>query len=734
MTSRQAVSVAAFVATTAALVRLIRTRALARDPLQWLEEVDSTKALAWVEKQNKALPVDGKGKTYERILEILDSKEKIPYVGKIGERYYNFWKDDKHERGIWRCTTLNEYEKKEPKWETVIDVDALAAQDKQKWVWKGYTLLDEGNDVEPERILVKLSPGGGDAVIVREFDIKTRKFLDASQKPFVIPEAKLQVSWKDRDTLLICTDFGPGSLTSSGYPRIVKEWKRGTPLADAKTVFEGKEADVIIGAGYVRERLGIEFQISSRAPGFYSNEIYVHSVTGLKNDDGSTFALPTVPLKIPVPDDADTNYFADQILVDLRSDWKGFKSGSLLSIPMVKLLAAASPEEVQATDLQPLFTPSERVALSGLTKLKTRLLVEILDNVRSRIDVWRFDAGGRKWIKDSVPEGQDGRNASMNMISTWALDGKHSDLYWSTTEGYTLPCTLSLVDVTGTHPTKVLKQEPTRYDAKDIVVEQFQATSKDGTLIPYFQVGRKSSSSSAAARPTLLYGYGGFEIPLTPAYQTTTGVSWLEKGNVYVCANIRGGGEFGPTWHQAALRENRNKAYEDFEAVAQDLIRRKVTTAAKLGIMGGSNGGLLMGNMLTRSPDLFGAVVCMVPLLDMKRYTKLLAGASWIAEYGDPDTSDWDFLQNYSPYHKLKAGTKYPPVLFTTSTRDDRVAPAHSRKMAKKMMDMGIKDVFHYENVEGGHGGASTNAQRAYMWTLCYQFLDKYLVDKGSNL
>eukprot|EP00512_Aurantiochytrium_limacinum_P013841 CAMPEP_0171575800 /NCGR_PEP_ID=MMETSP0961-20121227/6211_1 /TAXON_ID=87120 /ORGANISM="Aurantiochytrium limacinum, Strain ATCCMYA-1381" /LENGTH=728 /DNA_ID=CAMNT_0012131461 /DNA_START=112 /DNA_END=2298 /DNA_ORIENTATION=- len=724
--SRQTVALAGFAAGAATVVRLLRTRSLARDPLQWLEEVDSKEALDWVNAQNAALPVDGKGEMYESLLKILDSKEKIPYVGKIGELYYNFWKDDEHERGIWRCTTLEEYAKQEPKWETVIDVDALAAQDDQKWVWKGYDVLDEGEDVEPERMLVYLSPGGGDAVTAREFNLKTRKFIQETEQPFQIPVAKMGVSWKDRDTLIIGTDFGPDSMTSSGYPRIVKEWRRGTSLEDAKVIYEGKVSDVSVRGVYVKERQGVEFQASSRAMGFYSNEVFVHSIKGLKNPDGSDFKLPSNAFKIPVPDDADASYFADQILIELRSDWKGFKKGSLLSAPMTKLLTFANEADVKADVLQALFQPTERVALSGFTKLKSRLLLDLLDSVRSRLEMWRYDAAASSWVKDRLPEGSAGITPSVNMIHTWALKGKESDLYWSLAEGYTLPCTLSLVDATGKSPTKTLKQEPTRYNSDGVVVEQYQAKSKDGTMVPYFQVGLKQDGE-ATPRPTLLYGYGGFEISLTPAYQATTGMCWLEKGNVYVCANIRGGGEFGPSWHQAALKENRNKAYEDFEAIAQDLVRRKVTTAAKLGIMGGSNGGLLMGNMLTRSPELFGAVVCMVPLLDMKRYTKLLAGASWIAEYGDPDTKEWDFLQNYSPYHKLEKTKKYPPVLFTTSTRDDRVAPAHSRKMAKKMIDMSIPNVFHYENVEGGHGGASTNAQRAYMWTLCYQFLEKYL-------
>jgi len=712
-----------FVAGALAILTLLRSRFKARDALRWLEDVDSAEALEWVKEQNKRLPMTGTGPIYERILAILDSKEKIPYVKKTGDYLYNFWQDDAHERGIWRRTAMEEYEKKETKWETVIDLDVLSKKDNQKWVWKGSSILDEGEGVERELALVEISPGGGDATVVQEFNLKTCEFVSKDQGGFFLPTAKSQVGWKDRDTLIVGTDFGSDSMTTSGYPKLVKEWKRGTPLSDAKLLFTGESTDVSAYGYFAKERCDTSYLICARSLDFYTSKKFVFEANGLQDADGNPWTLPKTPLPLQLPDDANINLFADQLLVKLRSPWKGHKEGSLLSIPAVKVFEATSPDAIKDDDIFLLFSPEERVALRGFSKLKTKLILELLDNVKSKMQFWTYDFEARKWTEDPA----DAKSkTSLNSVEVWSFDGKYSNKYWTTTEGYTLPCTLSLADADRKEATKDLKQDPVRFDAKNLKVSQFETKSEDGTIVPYFIVAPRGEE---LPQPTLLYGYGGFEISMTPYYQVTTGVGWLEKGNVYVCANIRGGGEFGPKWHQAALKENRNKAFEDFEAVARDLVRKGITTPEQLGIMGGSNGGLLMGNMLTRSPELFGAIVCQVPLLDMKRFNKLLAGASWQAEYGNPDTEDWEkFLHKYSPYHNIDPNRieEYPPILFTTSTRDDRVHPGHSRKMAKKMQDLGINNVLHYENIEGGHGGASTNNQRAFMWTISYQFLERF--------
>uniref|UniRef100_A0A7S2SLW6 Prolyl endopeptidase n=1 Tax=Mucochytrium quahogii TaxID=96639 RepID=A0A7S2SLW6_9STRA len=727
------VAVGAFAVGAGLLLAGLRARSAQFDPRRFLEDRTGGRAMSWVKAKNAQLPFSGEGETYDRILRILDSKEKIPYLRKIGKWYYNFWRDEKNERGLWRRTTLEEYQKdpSETKWQVVIDLDAINESEeggKNKWVWSGVTVLDIETEAEPTRCLINLSPGGSDSVEVREFDLSRLEFVDPTESPFYIPVAKTYAVYKDRDTLLVGSDFGPGSLTDSGYPRVVKEWKRGTDLTDAPIVFEGKKEDVSASGTRVHERHGLEYEVYQRTLDFYRTERFVKEVKGLQYPAGSPmkgeYKLKESPLRIQLPLDVSLDYYADQVLVQLRSDWKRFPSGSLLSIPAVIVLEADKESLIPETSITPLFVPRERVALKDYSKTKSHLLLVVMENVKSYIQVWKFSPEGpKKWSK-CVSSG--GVSSEILQTDCWAVDSKRSELYWKTSEGFTQPGTLYIADSSDVQPEIALKNDPIRYDASDVVVEQFQAKSKDGTLVPYFQVYKKLPKPST--RPTLLYGYGGFEISLEPSYPNTAGVGWLEKGNVYVCANIRGGGEFGPSWHQAALKEKRHKAFEDFEAVANDLVRRKVTTHKQLGCMGGSNGGLLVGNMVTRSPNLFGAVVCQCPLLDMKRYSHLLAGASWMAEYGDPDTDDWTYLKHNSPYHNLSNDKQYPPVFFTTSTSDDRVCCSHARKMAHKMGDdMCIPNIYIYENIEGGHAGGSTNSQRARMWTLSYQFLSKFL-------
>jgi prolyl oligopeptidase len=583
----------------------------------------------------------------------------------------------------------------------VIDLDALGAAEKENWVWHGADCLKP----EYRRCLVSLSRGGADADVVREFDLEAKAFV---KDGFSLPEAKSSTAWLDTDTLYVGTDFGPGSMTASGYPRLAKVWKRGTLLASAETVFEGRADDVAASAMSDHTK-GFERDFIHRAITFYTNEMFLRR-------DGKL-------VKIEKPDSANASVHRDLLLIQLRDDWavggKTYPAGALLAADFEAFLKGERRLDV-------LFEPTERKSLAGFSPTLNHILVNELDNVRNRVYVATRKDG--RWTREPLPgmpeSGAVGASAGLpefGTVGASAVDEDESDDYFLTVTDYLTPTGLFLGTVGKGAPER-LKQLPAFFDARGLEVSQHEAVSTDGTSIPYFQVSRKDLALDGQ-NPTLLYGYGGFEIPMVPGYSGGVGAAWLEKGGVYVVANIRGGGEFGPKWHQAALKANRHKAYEDFIAVAEDLVRRKVTSTPHLGIEGGSNGGLLVGNMLTMRPDLFGAVVCQVPLLDMRRYHTLLAGASWMGEYGNPDDlKEWKFIRTFSPYHNLKSGVTYPPTLFMTSTRDDRVHPGHARKMAAKMRDAG-QDVLYYENIEGGHGGAADNKQAAHMSALAYSFL-----------
>jgi prolyl oligopeptidase len=664
------------------------------DPNLWLEEVTGEKALAWVKERNAQSTGElTEGEAFaalkDRLLKILDSDDRIPFVNKAGEHWYNFWRDAKHPRGVWRRTTLDEYRKAKPAWEVVLDLDALAKDEKENWVWKGASLLKPSYD----RCLLLLSRGGADATVVREFDLKTKSFV---KDGFTLPEAKSQVSWRGRDSVFVGTNFGPGSLTKSGYPRLVKEWKRGTPLSEAKLVLEGRPEDISVGA-FRDLTKGFERDFVTRGVTFWKREQFLRR-------DGKL-------IKIERPDDAISFVFRDRLFIRLRTPWtvndKTYPAGSLLATAFEPFLEGKRQFDV-------LFEPSERKSLAGVTTTRNHVIINELDNVRNRLYV--LTPKGGTWQREALPGAPE-----FSTVSASPIDPDETDDYFLSVSGYLTPPSLYLGTL-GKAPAEKIKSTPAFFKSEGLSVSQHEAVSKDGTRIPYFQVARKEVALDGK-NPTLLYGYGGFEISMVPGYQATTGAAWLEKGGVYVVANIRGGGEFGPKWHQSALKANRHKAYEDFIAVGEDLVRRKVTSPRYLGTMGGSNGGLLMGNMLTRRPDLFGAIVCQVPLLDMQRYHKLLAGASWVAEYGNPDNAkEWEFIRTFSPYHNVRKDTKYPRTLFTTSTRDDRVHPGHARKMVAKMAGLG-HDVLYYENVEGGHGGAADNRQLAFMSALAYTFL-----------
>jgi prolyl oligopeptidase len=667
------------------------------DPYLWLEDVTGDTALDWVRERN-AETVDELtreprfGELRDEIREVLDADDRIPYILRRGRYLYNFWQDATNPRGLWRRTTLESYRQGEPEWVVLLDVDALGRAEDENWVWQGATVLRP----EYRRALVELSRGGADAAVVREFDLETRTFVEDG---FSLPEAKSHVGWIDEDRIYVGTDFGDGSLTSSGYPRIAKEWHRGTPLAEATMVFEGKPDDVSAGA-YHDPTEGFERDFVYRSPDFYRTEKYLRTADG--------------PVRIDVPDDAETSAHREWLLISTRSEW----SVGGATYPPGALLAARFDDYLAGSrKLDMLFEPDAHTSLSYHAWTRNHLIVATLEDVKSRFAV--LTPGPDGWSRatlDGVPE-----VGSADILDT---DPDESDEYFLNASGYTQPATLYRGEIGG--DVEVLKRAPAFFDAAGMDVAQHFATSDDGTKIPYFVVG-------PGGGPTLLTGYGGFEISRTPAYSGVTGRGWLARGGTYVVANIRGGGEYGPTWHQSVLRERRLRVYEDFAAVARDLVARGITTPRRLGIQGGSNGGLLMGVMLTRYPDLFGAIVCQVPLLDMRRYHKLLAGASWMAEYGDPDEpTDWEFIKEYSPYQNVHAERPYPPTLVMTSTRDDRVHPGHARKMVARLRELGYA-VPYYENIEGGHGAAADNEQLAFKWALAYEFLWEHLGDESAG-
>lgn len=669
-----------------------------QDPHLWLEDVTGDKQLAWVKAHNdKADQALAKTERFsdiqKTILTILNSNEKIAYVSKRGEFYYNFWTDDKHKHGIWRRTTLAEYKKANPKWEVLLDLDELNAKEGENWVWHGASCLDTDHN----KCIISLSRGGADADVSREFDVKSKSFV---KNGFYRPESKGAVNWIDGD-LLYLTSASEGEQTDSGYANSVKLWKRGTPIESASLVYKADNKHTTVASGFDQEtNQGYVLDVID----FYNSNLFLHNPKTGQLDEVKD--LPT---------SLDKGIHKEFLTLTPREDWtingKTYKAGSFL---VTKL----KDWQQGKRDIKVLFEPSASMSLDGVSWTKNYVVINALDDVKSVLKVLS--------IKDFSPVAVQGipQNGKLDVS---AVDDKTSDELWLTASGFTTPVSLHLFDIKKNSLSK-LKSTPSFFKEEDFVVEQHFATSLDGTKVPYFLVHHKEMKKDGD-NPTLLYGYGGFEVSLTPAYSGGVGNAWLSKTSkngkhgVYVLANIRGGGEYGPSWHQAALKQNRHKAYEDFSAVAKDLIAKNITNPKRLGVQGGSNGGLLTGNMLTQYPELFGAVVIQVPLLDMSRYHKLLAGASWVAEYGDPDKAEeWAYIKTFSPYHLFDEKKAYPPVLLTTSTRDDRVHPAHARKMMAKLSEAG-KTAYYYENIEGGHGGAANNEQRAYMTALAYEFL-----------
>ncbi len=663
----------------------------AQDPFLWLEDIDSRRSMTWVEERNqttlRALQAHpAYDELFTRTLSILNSRERIAFPSFAGAHIYNFWQDENNPRGQLRRATEASYLSGDPAWETVLDIDSLAASEQVNWAYGGVRCMPP----EYRRCLISLSRGGADATEVREFDAERKEFVAGG---FFLPEAKGGVDWIDEDTLIVATDFGEGSLTTSGYPRVVKVWRRGASLEQARTVYEGAVTDVGVW-GYSSYVQGVLIPLVAHAPSFFESTTYV-----LRNDTLTALDLPK---------DASIGLVNDRLVVYLRSSWtvgeQSYPQDALVGIGFEEFLSGKRLFDV-------IHAGGDRQSIAGYSTTANYLLVNVLNNVRSELHRYRFHEG--RWVGQRVPAPDFG---SIGISSTSSL----TDRYFFTYSSHLQPTSLYAGDADGT--VTLVRQLPAMFDATTHEVTQLEATSKDGTRIPYFVV-KPEGMAMDGANPTLLYGYGGFESPLTPGYSATVGASWLERGGVYVAANIRGGGEFGPAWHRAAQKEHKQRSYDDFIAVAEDLIARGITSPRRLGIMGGSNGGLLVGAAFTQRPELFGAVVCQVPLLDMQRYHHLLAGASWMAEYGNPDEpAEWEYISRYSPYHNVRPGQQYPRVLLTTTTRDDRVHPGHARKMAAKMESMGYP-VYYFENTEGGHGSGTTPEQRATMSALTYAYL-----------
>ncbi len=677
-----------------------------KDPYLWLEDIEGTKSLGWVKKENAATDKLIRGRSVfetdrQRAKAILDDDRQIAEPGEVmGATVTNFWRDASHPRGLWRQSPLDAYLAGKPVWSTLIDVDALGKTEKQSWVWHGADCLAP----DYKRCLVSLSPGGTDADIVREWDRTTKSFVDGG---FALPLAKSSVTWEDADTLLVATDYGEGSMTASGYPRIVKRWTRGTPLSTARTLVEGEQTDVGINVFAFmdgdRRWTGI-----SRNKSFYTNDYYLpHPAT---HDYRTTV----------IPETADLRAVIDgQAIIFLNDALGDFSAGSLLALP---LDAMARGDQVAFV---PVMTPTKAQAIENVAASKHVLWVKALDDVEGKLFALRRDQPNGRWSQKEVPVTA---NATMGIAGT--IDDR--DIAFVTAETMLMPPTLYAVGETVAP--QVVQSLPATFDAKEMTVEKRFATSKDGTRVPYFLVRKKGSTGPV---PALVHAYGGFRSAQTPGYLTgqpyragPLGLFWVEDGNAYVLANIRGGGEYGPAWHQAALREKRQNSFDDLHAVAEDLVATGVSAKGKIAISGRSNGGVLVGAAMEQRPDLYGAVISGSPLKDMKRYNKLLAGASWVAEYGDPDDpADWAFMSKYSPYQNIRKGVKYPPIFLYLSTKDDRVHPGHARKFAARLQEYG-NTVYYHEYLEGGHSVGADHAEDAVRAAMLHAFLTMELVER----
>lgn len=684
------------------------SEATAEDPYLWLEEVEGEAALDWVRNQNdrslKELKADPDYAGYEAAaIEALTSAERIPYGSIRDGMVYNFWQDETHVRGLWRRTTLESYASDTPEWETILDFDKLAEEEGKNWVYKGADCFrPKGSDIG-YKCMISLSNGGKDAIVRREFDLATKQFVDDG---FVTPEAKQGGAWASPDTLLIATDWGEETLTASGYPFIVKRWDRGTPLDAAEEVIRGEVDDVGVWPMTLELEDGRILQGAAQADTFFTTRYW-----WFPNGESEPVQWPIPPKSSP------EGIHEGRLLVSLKQDWTPtgqettFKSGDLVAFDVETFMETRALPPVSLV-----FHPSETQALKGVSTAKGALLLGVGDTAVGK--VMRATASDAGWMLEPISLPGTGQ-------ASVAFASNEEDTVFINYEDFLTPDSL-LSYSASTGDVKALKSLPPKFDATGLSVTQHFATSKDGTRVPYFLVS-KADLPLDGSTPTLLYGYGGFQVSLNPSYSAVTGRLWLEQGGAYVLANIRGGGEFGPEWHQAGLKQNRQRIYDDFISVGEDLIARGVTSPEHLGIMGGSNGGLLMGVMLNQRPDLWNAVVVQVPLLDMMRYHLLLAGASWVDEYGSPEVPDERaFLETISPYQNFDATKDYPVPFFVTSTKDDRVHPGHARKMAAKFEAAGLP-FYYYENIDGGHSAAANQKERAKRSALEFTYLTKRL-------
>lgn len=683
----------------------------AADPLLWLEDVEGDDALAWVRSQNErtlsTMQADPRYAGFEAAsLEVLTSNDRIPY-GTIRDGFvYNFWQDEEHVRGLWRRTPLASYRTSEPEWDVILDVDALAEIEDANWVFTGANVF-RSPDGGRYRSLISLSDGGKDAIVQREFDIESRSFVTDG---FVTPEAKQGAAWVDDDTVLIATDWGDDdgpTVTESGYPFVVKRWVRGTALADAVEVLRGRPTDVGVFPYTMEMPDGTLLAGAQQADTFFTSTLWLFTGDGDSTTDGSDGSV-----QWPIPPKATPNGVSHgRFIFSLEQDWQpgdvSFHTGDLVAFDLATFLAT---HELPTVEL--VFRPLASQAVGGIAVALGGTLLAITENVVGQ--VLRLEPAATGWITTPVELPGTGD------VGITFADIKEN-IVMLNYEDFLTPASLLALD-SSTGEIESLKSVPPRFDTEGLVVEQLQATSADGTKIPHFVV-RRADVAFDGSTPTLLYGYGGFQVPLNPSYSGVIGRNWLEQGGAFVLANIRGGGEFGPAWHQAGLKTNRQVVFDDFIAVAESVIASGLTSPQQLGIMGGSNGGLLMGVMLNQRPDLFGAVVVQVPLLDMLRYHQLLAGASWVDEYGSPeDPAERAFLETISPYQNFDSSRAYPAPLFVTSTKDDRVHPGHARKMAKKFEDADL-DFWYYENIDGGHSAAANQTEAAKRTALEYTYL-----------
>ena len=687
----------------ATTIAAAQTPTAATDPFLWLEELEGPRALEWVKAENaKTLAVlqqDARfAGFYAEAQRIGAAKDRIPFPTIINGRAYNFWQDEEHVRGIWRTTTVADYAHAEPAWATVLDLDALATAEGKNWIWQGA----DCDSPSRQRCLISLSEGGEDAATIREFDLASGQFVPDG---FTLPRGKQSAAWASDDTLLVAREWAPGDLTASGYPFIVKSLARGAPLSGAIELYRGTAADVAVGPFALTDGLGHRALGVNRGVSFFESENRLITPTGLE------------PLAMPRKANL-LGLLQNRLLMRVAEPWtvngSSFTAGALLSLDIAAVMT--DPEHLKPTAI---FVPGPRETFDGSVATRDRLVVTTYENVRGRAFIYTPEADGG-WSRHSLdlPD-----NSSLFLV---AADDRSSDAYLAVT-GFLVPTTLLHLDAdAGT--TAVIKAIAPRFDAAALIVEQLEATSKDGTKIPYFVVRPKNLQYNGAA-PTILYAYGGFEISMTPSYNGTTGKLWLERGGVYVLANIRGGGEFGPAWHEAGLKTNRQRIYDDFAAVAQDLIARRITSPRRLGIEGGSNGGLLMGVEFTQHPELWHAVDIQVPLLDMLRFEQIQAGASWVGEYGSVSVpQERAFLASISPYHNIRPGVQYPRPLIWTTTKDDRVGPQHARKFAAQLSAMGIP-YFFYEVIEGGHGSGANIKERAFTDALQFTYFTRQLMN-----